>query len=73
MKIAVKMTEMICGSARDPAELTVVAAVGATTVLVLTGVASVIKVSKSKSLVLSINIRTMAKFSSKLLHFLNHI
>lgn len=68
MKIAVRMTEMICESARDLAELTV-GAVGATTVVELTGVTSVIKISKSKSLVLSINIRSMAKFSSKLLHF----
>lgn len=63
-KIAERMTEMICESARDLAELSVGAGV-----LVLTGAASIIKVSKSKSLVLSINIRSMAKFSSKLLHF----
>lgn len=73
MKIAVRMTETICESARDLAELTVVGAVGATTVLELNVAASVIKVSKSKSLVLSINIRSMANFSSKLLHFKNHI
>lgn len=45
MKIAVRMTETICESARDLAELTV-GAVGATTVLELTVATSVIKVSK---------------------------